>query len=257
MKSGFSLLLFFSLSAWGADLKLGLELTHLVSAQKEIAAFSRMAIEGRWEFHPRHQLGLRQRARKLYEVSKEDPHDFPIEDTLLYYEVQSTPGWAGLVWKIQAATTLPVSDDSRRSGNITRPSFELSFRRPFFNGMLILAYGPRLIYSFDRFTSTPDGDPMLLWSVGHEASVTFAYGNLRAGLWAKGYRNFFHPVRGVTGPSNGDYELGAAVGWRWTEFLLTQIGYLHGDTLTRDGRYQFVVYDPAAARFFASLGLTF
>ncbi|MCB0404062.1 MAG: hypothetical protein KDD51_04700 [Bdellovibrionales bacterium] len=222
-----------------------------VGAQTDSATRTELYADLIYKVDEQHTLRALQGVSKLYEVSVVGESEVQLGDLFLYHYWKPGWIWEGIELSARSSVSLPVSEVSRRHGVVTRPAVRLEVSRRFLNDHLLVSYRPFVRYSWNRFTSTPDGAPLPLWTVGHglylEADL------LRNVKVVGSYSAGMHTYEQVaTGPQSvgGDYEIDVSLAYQLDKAVGLRVGVNQADDFFKEGRFETNLYDPQTTRYY-------
>ncbi len=235
-------------------------LSHMVALQKGNRAFSELGAGIGYQSGPS-RIAVFQEAKKLYEIAARGENEFLLSDTVVAYDYDLSDDFGGFQWKLNAGATLPVSKNSQDNKHITRPSLGLEISRSFFDKRLKASYQPAFSYYFNRYATNGAGVPIEKMSFGQSVQVSFEIipESLSIVGWGKGYFHGYEEFDFTkTSPANTtSYAYGSYLAYNVVKNVSLQAGYLRGNSLLVDPRYDSVYYDAPTHRGYAAIVVGF
>jgi hypothetical protein len=237
-----------------------LEAGHLLGVEKDVRTFTQFLGEVRYRINRHHQVGIGQEAKKLYLIAPAGEKEFLLGDTVVMYEGALSDDFLSMQWKLNASTTLPVSRRSQDVKHVTRPMVGLDISKRLFE-RLTISYRPAFTYYFNQFATDPSGVPLRKMAIAQmaEAKLDLWRERLSLVLWGQGFINFSEQYDFVpTTPAPGtSYQYGSYLGFQAIRNVGIQVGYVRGNSLISDFRYEDNFYDAPTSRYYAALRVDF
>ncbi|MEZ4752574.1 MAG: hypothetical protein R3B54_18650 [Bdellovibrionota bacterium] len=238
-------------AAEGKALQLTLTGEQYVGVQSDSATRTELYADFIYKVDEAHTLRAVQGVSKLYDVAVIGEPEVQLGDLYLYHYWKPGWVWEGIELTARSSLNVPVSEATRRHGVLTRPSLRVELGRRFFSERLLLSYRPFVRYSWNRFTSTPDGAPLPLWTLGHgvylEADLL---SKVRlAGSYTAGMHTYEQVAAGAQS-LGGNYEIDVSVLYQVTDAVMVRVGMNQADDFFKEGRFESNLYDPQTTRYY-------
>ncbi|MCB0419060.1 MAG: hypothetical protein KDD39_15550, partial [Bdellovibrionales bacterium] len=210
-----------------------------VGVQSDSATRTELYADLIYKVSERHTLRAVQGVSKLYDVAVIGEPEVQIGDLYLYHYWSPGWEWEGIELSARTSLNLPVSEATRRHGVLTRPSVRVEISRRFVDQRLLVSYRPFFRYSINQFTSTPDGAPLPLWTLGHGL---YLEGKLQDKLkLAASYTAGMHHYEQVAAgkqSAGGNYEIDLSVLYQLADTVLLRVGMNQADDFFKEGRFE-------------------
>lgn len=241
--------------------KVGLTTGHASAFKEGVRDFTQFLAEIEHGFSSSVRVGVQQGFRKIYEIAPRGEKEFLAEDTLVYGQFDLSKDFLGTEVQLNAGATVPVSQQSRDDGRITRTSLGLTVKKALFNERLVVSATPELQYCFNEFGTSPAGVPLqrLAFVQGLEADLGITE-RLHLVGWGKGYYRGYEEFNAtpVSPAATTSYGLGAYLGYSLFQNLGLQAGAVRGNSIFAGTRFDEPFYDTAeATRFYAAIKVNF
>lgn len=239
-----------------------LEVGQVLGVNNSAPNFTEFLVEGSYRFNRRNEIGFGQEAKKLYQpVDASSGNSFLLNDTLVYYTGLIAEDLLSFEWKANVSITLPVSSDSQNVGRLTRTMAGLEISRKFFDNRISFRYQPAFSFYVNRNLTDPSGNPLHKMAFAQMADAKWDIKPklISLNVWAQGFVYFYENYdNSFSSPSpSTELQWGSYVGVELAEFAQLQLGYLNGNTLIPDFRYDDNLSPAASSRLYAALKASF
>ena len=193
---------------------------------------------------------------KLYSVPV-GADEIQLGDIRLAYSHKLPWKWAGFSFKGKIGATASSSRKSMDNDLISRPSLKLSAKRNL-SKRLSLSLSSSYQYYWKLYKQTLSGSLLPRSALGASIGLSYAFNDRLSASASLGGKKYW-TEQSVNQTSNsigqkGNYSFGLGLGYQVTKKFSTSLGYSQGDRFMRNGRYEIVLYDPAAST--VSLGMS-
>jgi len=232
---------------------------HTSGLRDGVRSFTEFLVELTYRLGINDLIGVGQEAKKLYEIAPGGENEFLAGDTLIFYRHNLSKDALGMNWELDASATLPISEASRNNKHITQVSLGVPVSTTLANRVAVKV-APMVSYNFNSYGTDPAGQPLqrISFSALAEADVRL-FAPLHWVTWGQGGYHLYEEFdnSSTTGAPTTSYAYGTYLQYNFTSYFGSQLGYVNGNSIFKDPRYQARFYDAPTSRYYVAVELKF